>query len=80
MMHFSRTFTLFLQRKKTILIKSSLLYESYIKFAPKCKSLVSDNEATLTYLLLKNTFFTFYKRDSAPFKPYIFNEIKETFE
>ena len=48
-MYFSRTFTLFLQRKQTILTKSSLLCESSIKFAFKCKSLPSNNEAILTY-------------------------------
>ena len=68
MMYFSRTFTLFLRRKETILTKSSLLCENSVKFAPKYKSLASNNEAILTYWPLKNTFFTFYKRDFATFK------------
>ena len=46
-MYFSRTITLLLRRKVTILSNSSLLYESSIKFAPKCKSLASNNEAIL---------------------------------
>ena len=48
-MYFTRTFTLFLQRKETVLTKSSLLCESSIKFTFKCKSLPSNNEAILTY-------------------------------
>ena len=67
-MYFSRTFRLFLRRRETILTKSSLLYESSVKFAPKCKSLeflAWNNEVILTWWPLKNTFFTFYKRDSA---------------
>ena len=48
-MYFSRIFTLLLQSKGTILTKSSLLCESFVKFALKCKSLASNNEAILTY-------------------------------
>ena len=67
-MYFSRTFTLLLRRKETILTKSSLLCESSDKFAHKCKSLPSNNEAILTYLPLKSIFFTFYEHDYATFK------------
>ena len=64
--YFRCTFTMLLQRKEAIL--SLLLCESLDKFAPKGKFLASNNEAILTYWPLKNTFFTFYKRDSAIFK------------
>ena len=35
---------------------------------PICKLLLLIDEVILTYLLLKNAFFMFYKRDSATFK------------
>ena len=50
------TFTLFLQWKEAILTKSSLLCENYDKFGPGCKFLASNNEATLIYWPIKNTF------------------------
>ena len=34
---------------------------------PSIKGLISDNLAILTYWIFKDTFFTFYKRDSATF-------------
>ena len=49
MMYFSRTFTLLLRRKETILTKSSLI------FAPENKSFASNNEAILTYKPFINT-------------------------
>ena len=58
-MHYSRTFTLLLWRKETILSKYSLLCESPVRFAPKCKSFAWSNEAILIYRLLKNTFLLF---------------------
>ena len=67
-MYFSRTFTFLLRCKETILTKSSLLCERSVKFPPKCKFLALNNKAILTYSPLKNTFFTFYKRDYATFK------------
>ena len=65
---FSRAFTLLLPRKETILTKSSLICESSDKKAPTCKFLVLNTEVILTYLPVKNIFFTLYKRDSATFK------------
>ena len=35
---------------------------------PICKLSLLNDEAILTYLLFKNIFFMFYKRDSATFK------------
>ena len=68
-MYFSLTFTLLLGCKETTLTKSLLLCERSVKFASKCKSLASNNEAILTYWIpLKNIVYTFYKRDSATFK------------
>ena len=55
MMYFSRTFTLLLRRKETILTKSSLLCESSLIFAPENKSFASNNEAILTYKRFINT-------------------------
>ena len=65
---FSSAFTLLLPRKEAILTKSSLICESSDKKAPTCKFLVLNTEVILTYLPVKNIFFTFYKRDSATFK------------
>ena len=68
-MYFSLTFTLLLASKKTTLTKLLLLCERSVKFASKCKSLASNNEAILTYWIpLKNIVYMFYKRDSATFK------------
>ena len=67
-MYFSCTFASLLRRKEAVLSQSSLLRESYDKFAPKCKFLTSSSEAILIYRPLKNTFLSFYKRDSATFK------------
>ena len=69
MICFSHTFTLLLRRKETVLTKSSLPCKSSLKFKT-CKSLASNNEATLTYWPLKKPLkrITFYKRDSATFK------------
>ena len=67
-MYFSCTFTSLSRRKEEILTQSPLLCESFEKFPPKCKLLASNNEAILTYWPLKDTFFTFYKCDSAIFK------------
>ena len=67
-MYFSLTFTRLLRRQETNFTKFSPLGETSVKFAPKCKSLASNNEAILTYWSLKNTFFTFCKRYSATFK------------
>ena len=49
MVYFIRTFALLLPRKETIFTKSSRLCENSVKFALKCKSLASNNEAILTY-------------------------------
>ena len=44
------------------------LCESTDKFALKSKLSVSNNDAILTYWLVKNSIFTFYKRSSSTFK------------
>ena len=68
-------------------LKSSRLCESSNKFENNWKILASTNQAILTYLSLKNSFVTFYKRDSATFKllnclivKNILNDLEETFD
>ena len=53
-MYFSLTFTLLLGCKETTLTKSLLLCERSVKFASKCKSLASNNEAILTYWVIRH--------------------------
>ena len=55
------------RRKKANFIKSSLFCKTFSKSTPKFIFFLSD-EVILTHSLLKNTIFTFFKRDSGTFK------------
>ena len=67
-MYSSYIFAWLLQPVEEVLFKSPLLCKTPNKSASKRKFLISNDEAILTYWPLKNTFFIFYKRDSATFK------------
>ena len=55
MINVNHTFTVLLRCKDTILTKSSLFCQSFVKFTQKCKSLASNCEPIPTYWPLKNT-------------------------
>ena len=67
-MYFSFIFIWLLQYMEATLTKSSPLWESSNNSAPKCKYLVSNVEARLTYWPLNDTFLTFNECDSPTFK------------
>ena len=66
--YFSYIFAWLLQQMEVTLAKSLLLCKSSGKSTSRCKFLVSNGEAILTYWFSKNMFFTFFKLDCAIFK------------